>query len=61
MASFTRIQVPDTICRVLPGAVEKARQSSKILRESIQRCLMSSVIWEAAIGIAVVATATEAG
>lgn len=59
MAFFTRIQVPDTISRALTGAVEKTWQGTKILRKSIQRCLMSSVIWEAAIGIALVATATK--
>lgn len=34
----------------LPGGVEKALQSSSILRKSIQRCLSSSVTGETAIG-----------
>lgn len=58
MTAFKRIQVPDTISRMLPGAVEKAWQSSKIIRK---KCLMFSEIWQAAIRTAVVATATEGG
>lgn len=42
MTAFKRIQVPDIISRMLPGAVEKAWQSSKIIRK---RCLMSSETW----------------
>jgi len=61
IASITRVWEPDSISRALPDAVEKVLQSSKILRQSIRRSKMSSALWEAAMGIAVLATATEGG